>query len=234
MLLSRLNLVLKCLLVGLSCLLALRAVALLEALTSETNARAWAVRELPATLDAAIAREASETRKLLGASVAVVSDRLDGRLASVQGMADDRLRSMQAAADLRLASLGVTADSRLASIEADLVPVVNHATGLLDRYREVPDQLAWATAEIWDCTGNPRCIENQYVKVADAATAITRAVPPITDSVQRSSAAFADGFPKLLNSSNKVADNVERMTHPRWYDRLLSGGVTGGLTYLGR
>lgn len=171
---------------------------------------------------------------MLSAAVALVSQRLDGRLASVESVADSGLRSVMLAADSRLAQMTATADLRMASVQDELRPVTAQTMALLDRYREVPDQLAWATAEIWDCSGgNARCIENQYVKVADASAALSASIPSIAKSAARSSEAFAEGFPTLLDSSNKVANNVERMTHPSWWDRLISGGI-GSLRYFGR
>lgn len=128
-------------------------------------------------------------------TIATLPDRIDGRLASIERTADQRLASLERTADRRLASVQRTADERLGSIQRDAVDqvsalrvdltkelaltaeTVRHQSEVLGMtYAGLPDRLAAATTQMWDCESNPDCLENRYVSVSRAVESAARAV----------------------------------------------------------
>lgn len=186
-------------------------VRLLDALASETKTREAVTKEIPGVLH----REAELIRRDVRVELQATRTTLDGRLASIESTADARLSLIQADADRHAAS------------------VSGEAAQLLARYRRVPDELAWATSTIWDCTSNPDCVENRYVSVSRAVEASAKSVqialPKIVQSTERVSGAVEKTLPQLVEQSAGVAANLNRITKPRWYDRLLSGAITAGV-----
>ena len=207
--------------------------------------RLWVICRMIAAL--AIAYAALQMADLLGAlreetqarqRVMVALPQLLER--QVGALRADLLRestATRAAAVAEIRALTATADARLAAIQADAdrhASVVTASTvQLLARYERVPGEMAWATSTIWDCESNPDCLENRYVSVSRAvessARAIQSGVPRIVQSTERVSESVAQSMPQLVESSAGVAANLNRITKPRWYDRLLNGAITAGM-----
>jgi hypothetical protein len=56
-------------------------------------------------------------------------------------------------------------------------------------------------------------------------------VPKITNEINKVSTSFANGVPVILDNVTKITNNIDRLTKPKWYDRILGIGANATLVY---
>lgn len=123
---------------------------------------------------------------------------------------------------------------------------LNHNTKqLLDTYRKPAESLNRLIEQndiYFNCGRNDNCwakqtantlmqIEKSSTSLSESMSAINQKTPVIVSSLEKFSTSFANTAPQILENTNKVTKNVERLTKPRWYDRLIGWGVNGSLVY---
>jgi ABC-type transporter Mla subunit MlaD len=130
-------------------------------------------------------------------------------------------------ADRRLDDTLARADTALGTVEAlrrDLQPV-------LDNSAAIAAQVNASLPLFLDCDHNVDCVFNRYV---GASRGIERAA----QNFGQASTTFNNAFPRILGSADSlVADsaataaNINRLTMPKWYDRLIGYGLNGVVIY---
>ena len=82
-----------------------------------------------------------------------------------------------------------------------------------------------------DCDHNADCVFNRYVGAS-------RGIEHAAQDVSVMSADFRGALPKALtvwedfgSQADGVASNLNRLTKPKWYDRLLGYGLNGVVIY---
>lgn len=156
----------------------------------------------------AIGREGDLTRRSLAEAIEVA----DRRISSVQ---DDARRGVDA----------VNASAaELAKVRGDLKPVLDRAAALTER-------IDTAVAPHLDCRSNGNCwpagvtaslggFKMLMGEGAQAARRVDGALPR-----------FISMSEQMVAQSRDVASNLNRLTRPRWYDRLLGYGLNGVVLY---
>ena len=134
---------------------------------------------------------------------------------------------MRETADRRIGDTLSRADSALDTVNAlrqDLKPTLDHSSAIT---AQVQDSLPL----FLDCDHNPDCVFNRYV---GASKGIERAALNFGQMSQDTRAAL----PKMLVTWNQIgvsasttAANLDRLTKPHWYDRLLGYTLNGVLIY---
>jgi len=156
-------------------------------------------------------------------------------LLALAGHQGDALRSetlaeiaeIRRTADRRIGDTLDRADRALetvAGLRADLKPA-------LDRSASIAAQVDGALPLFLDCDHNPDCIFNRYV---GAAKGIERA----SQNFGQASQDFRGALPPMLSTWNRIgkdvagtAGNIDRLTKPHWYDRLIGYGLNGAILY---
>lgn len=203
---------------------------------------ATVTRELPEL----VRTEAELTRKAV-----------DDRLASIEEKANSQLTDIRREASLKIDQLSNKTDNRLASIQTDLVGqvelVVQNATSnasmvaqdastLLRTYNAVPGRVEAKIEPFTNCEENDYCWQNLTTDslvairstsrdVSRAANTINTTVPEIANDVKLSSNAFATQFPVFIDNTTQVAENINRVTKPKWYDRIIGYALNGSILW---
>jgi hypothetical protein len=60
---------------------------------------------------------------------------------------------------------------------------------------------------------------------------ITRNISNMTTNIGLAANSFGQGFPKIVQNSVDVTENIKKMTAPKWYDRMFTYAVSGSLLY---
>jgi len=112
----------------------------------------------------------------------------------------------------------------VSQLRQDLKPTLDHSAA-------VAAQLDDALPLFLDCDHNPDCVFNRYV---GASQGIERAALNIGAATQD----VRGALPKMLLTWNQIgtavggtAGNVERLTKPHWYDRLIGYALNGIVIY---
>jgi hypothetical protein len=215
--------------------------ALLAALTALAVSTVNVVRAVPGEIRAAQAAAAGEVRAaraaLIGevraarrdvnAQLGSLSARSERQVAAlrIETLAEvDRIRQT---ADRRIGDTLARADQALGTVEAarrDLKPTLENSAAITTQVNE-------ALPLFLDCDHNPDCVFNRYV---GASKGIERAAM----NFGQASADVRDGVPQTLATWNQIgigvaatASNLDRLTKPHWYDRLIGYGLNGVLIY---
>jgi hypothetical protein len=208
--------VLVCALLAALTALALSALRVVNAIPTEIRAtRAALVGEV----EAARCDLNTQLRGLTARSERQVTALRAGTLAEV-----DKFRQT---ADQRLGDTLARADVTLAALEAvrqDLKPTLENSAA-------ITAQLNGALPLFLDCDHNPDCLFNRYV---GASKGIERAAV----NFGQASVDVRDAVPQLLATWNRIgvgvagtAANLDRLTKPHWYDRLIGYGLNGVVIY---
>jgi len=202
-------------------LAALTALAGYTAMLIHTATRTVAAipSELAATRTALIEETRAARRELLTRSerqfAALRSDTV-AQLSQIREAADRRLGDTLARADTALVTLN--------NLRQDVKPTLDHSAAIT---AQIDDSLPL----FLDCDHNPDCIFNRYV---GASKGIERAALNFGEASQD----VRGALPKMLLTWNQIgvsvsgtAGNVERLTKPHWYDRLIGYALNGIVIY---
>jgi hypothetical protein len=130
-------------------------------------------------------------------------------------------------ADRRLGDTLARADRALGTVEAlrlDLKPTLEHSADIMA-------QVGGALPLFLDCDHNSDCVFNRYV---GASRGIERAA----SNFGKASADISSALPQAITTwqsigvnANGIAANVNQLTKPKWYDRLIGYGLNGVVIY---
>jgi hypothetical protein len=224
------------------------ACALLLALTVATIDAALFLRAATALVEA-VPRELQATRASLIGAIGDTRVDLSSQLTAIRrdvlsrsdrqltGLRSDLLGEADAVrqtADHRLGDTLTRVDTALATVESlrqDLKPALDHSAGAAAQAESAAAQFNAALPLYLDCDHNPDCVFNRYVGVSKG---IERAAGDFAGMTQQTRAAL----PPMLHTWNQIgldvsatAQNINRLTKPHWYDRLIGYGLNGAILY---
>lgn len=171
---------------------------------------------------------------------------------SVFVLVDDSVKRI----DRRVASVEKNLFARVDSIEKktfaeiektnrDIHQVALSIDNLSQEYNKVPNELFKITKNIEpniNCSINDYCWPNLFSDllidsrnmVRDGSktfSLVNREVPKFTSDINKVSTSLAVEIPKVTENTTKITDNINRLTKPKWYDRLLGIGANATLIY---
>lgn len=215
--------------------------ALLAALTSVALATAYVVGTVPgeirATRAAAIG-EVQATRAALIGEVQATRRDLDAQLGGLAARAERQIGALRVetlaevdqirqTADRRLGDTLARADTALGTVEAarqDLKPTLENSAAVTAQVNE-------ALPLFLDCDHNPDCVFNRYVGAS-------KGIEGAAMNFGQASADVRRAVPQMLATWNQIgvgvagtASNLDRLTKPHWYDRLIGYALNGVLIY---
>lgn len=182
------------------------------------------------TVAAIPAEIASTRRELLREATATRRDLLQRSDRQVTALRIDLMNEVSAireTADRRIGDTLTRADAALEAVNGlrqDLKPTLDHSAAIT---AQVNDSLPL----FLDCDHNPDCIFNRYVGTSKG---IERAALNFGEASQD----FRGDLPRMLTTFNRIGDdvsgtagNLDRLTKPHWYDRLLGYALNGVILY---
>lgn len=171
---------------------------------------------------------------------------------SVFAVVDDSVKRI----DRRVTSVEKNLFARVDSIEKktfieiektskDIHQVALSIDNLSQEYNKVPNELFKITKNIEpniNCNVNDYCWPNLFSDllidsrnmVRDGSktfSLVNREVPKFTSDINKVSTSLAVEIPKVTENTTKITDNINRLTKPKWYDRLLGIGANATLIY---
>ena len=215
--------------------------ALLAALTALAVAAIILVRAATATV-AAIPVEILETRAALVAEAHAARQDLDhqiaatrsaalalsdrqatafrtGLLAQTAGFTDTTSRQFGAT----LSRIDIALDAAT-SLETELRPTLRHSAS-------VAAQLDDSLPMFLDCDHNPDCVFNRYVGVSRGIETAAIDVSGMSHDFRRDWPSYLKTWQDIGAQTDGFAANMNRLTHPHWYDRLIGYTLNGALIY---
>jgi hypothetical protein len=109
---------------------------------------------------------------------------------------------------------------------------------LTDAYADVPKTLGDRLDVYTDCKGNALCWQNQFTDTLFAVRTTSRDVSKTMVSVEKTTDMFGVEFPKITKNAedittnvNGIALNINKITTPHWYDRVLGYALNGAILY---
>lgn len=173
------------------------------------------------------------------AKIDTVQDKLTGEVNHLANKTDARLGSIQ---DGVLASV----DGLRSDLNGQLTATNKSVDTLVTAYANVPAQVGARYERDFDtflnCEKNALCLQGQAsdtlfaVRDASRSTSATMVslkttLPQIERHVLTITDTFATDVPKITSNFASITDNINRLTKPKWYDRLLGYGLNGAILY---
>jgi len=198
-----------------------------------------------------------DTTATLPKMVDTVRVDLLNKIDDVQAGLSKDLRHVAAVADRRAEKLTTVTDKRLAAIQGDVIGQVIDLRRDLDKqlttantsvatvttaYALIPSTVGFRLNKYTDCENNDLCWQGQISDtmfairtagrdVSKTMAGVNRTLPVIQKDLTTMSGAFAQDIPKITANFNDITANINRLTKPKWYDRLLGYGMNGLIMY---
>ena len=218
----------------------------LHSLTQTTKAVTNTVNTLPATVDIRVEKLQTEVLN----KIDTVQDKLLKQVDSLTTTTDKRIASIQGDLFKEVGTIRSDLFAEVRSIHTDLNLQFSKTNGSVDTlvtaYANIPKQLGDRYNRDFDrffnCGTNQLCLQGQAsdtmfaVRTASRSTSetmlgINKTLPKIENHVLTITNTFATDVPKITGNINAITSNIDRLTKPRWYDRLIGYGLNGVVIY---
>jgi hypothetical protein len=204
--------------------------AFLAALTALAGYTAILIHAATRTVAAIPGEIAVTRRELLAEARATRRDllaRTERQVAALRIDTMTQVSAMRETADRRVGDTLARADAALETVNSlrqDLKPALDHSAAITAQVDE-------SLPLFLDCDHNPDCVFNRYV---GASKGIERAALNFGEASQD----VRGALPRMLLTWNQIgidvsgtAGNLDRLTKPHWYDRLLGYALNGIVIY---
>ncbi len=122
--------------------------------------------------------------------------------------------------------------SELSAVRSDLAPLLDEAAGTAAAarltIRDLRPQLLGLVAASKVTAGETATTMREIQRATPQAIASFQSVQ---GSVQRSAGALELGFPRIVENTTGITANIQKLTHPRWYDSIVRDAAAGALVY---
>jgi len=109
-------------------------------------------------------------------------------------------------------------------------------------YAAIPATVGARFDKYTDCSTNDLCWQGQFSDslfairttsrdVSTTMDGLNHSLPIFESNVTKISDTFAVGVPKITTNVENITANINKITHPHWYDRLLGYVVDGAVIY---
>jgi hypothetical protein len=192
-----------------------RAEDLLTATAATVETAGDSVRQLPGIADARL----GDVSQALDGAVRMANGQLTGARSDIRDVGNK----------LDGPLLAVSASvAHLSGVRDDLVPVLAEAqrtaANLALTTRDLRPQVLGLVAASKIAAGEVAQTMREIQRAAPSAIASFQG---IQGSVQRTAETISLGIPQFIENSNGIAANVNQITKPRWYDRLIKATIAG-------
>jgi len=204
-----------------------------------------------------VKEESAQTRRLVDTQLGEWRHTTDDQLTAWRAATAQQLTDMRGTLNTRMASIETTTDNRLASIEAqtfqranilsesidrNLTSVAGGVNNLTQTYAAIPGRADAYLKPFTDCNTNDFCWPNLVTdsmvsfRAAGRDTSMTMQtvstiLPVVAKDIRSSTNAFATQFPVIAQNTTNITANIDRLTKPKWYDRLLGVAVNGSMVW---
>jgi hypothetical protein len=196
------------------------------------------------TIDA-LEREVKQTNSIIRSEIPLIRGEVFKTTNTALLKIDNRLISIEKNLFSRIDVIESKTFNSIDKLHANLDKITEESILLSKDYRTIPVNISGIMTPLnarLDCKYNDSCWPNLFTDVLidtrnTARTAsssfilFNREVPKITSDVNKVSTSFAVGLPVVIDNTSKITNNINRITKPRWYDRLIGAGVNGSMIW---
>lgn len=192
-----------------------------------------------------IQSDISKTNSLITTEIPIIRQDLISTTNETLSKIDKRIISIESNLFKRVDTIESKTFLSMERINGNLDKITQESILLSQDYRTIPKNVSSILTPIntrMDCKYNDTCWPNLFSDVlidtrntARVATnsfmTINKEVPKLTSEVNRVSTSFSNGVPIILDNTTKITNNIDRLTKPKWYDRILGIGANATLVY---
>lgn len=171
------------------------------------------------------------------------------RIDNLTNNLDKRTDSIERNLFARMSSIEINSFKEISKLNdnvTDNVTVItNNTTELLKEYKELSRSSRTIIDNVnkhIDCQYNDICWPNLFTDlvldtrnlVRDTSTTVAivnKEVPGVVYDFKKASESLAVGFPKIVTNTADITQNINRITKPKWYDRLLGLAASGTMIW---
>lgn len=214
--------------------LAVCSIVLVRTATSEVAA----VSKQANAVGAEIVSEVDTTREaLLSAAVAQlngaqgkvdralsIADSRIGQALSLASVATNHANDQLGVINATVATFGARTSETVAGFREDLKPTLSKTQNLIA-------QIDDAAPMFLDCDHNADCLFNRYVGASKGIERASLNLGQMAFTVNAAMPQFVANANSLVADSAATAGNLNRLTKPKWYDRLIGYGLNAAVIY---
>lgn len=197
------------------------------------------VKTLPGQVDARLASMQSGVL----AKIDTVQDKLAKQANEITDKNDQRLASIQS--DL-VSTLNTQLTEANTNWNAQLTETNKSINLLATTYAALPTQVAAQYNKDFDpffnCKANALCLQGQASDTLfalrttsrDASTTFSglqMTLPILESNTEKVSDTFAVEIPKITANVDQITANIQKITHPHWWDKIITYVVDGALVF---
>lgn len=168
-----------------------------------------------------------------------------GTLSDTITKTNNRLYSIETNLFKRIDSIESKTFVELEKTNASIQTISDSIVSLSNEYSKIPGEVQKISGSIEpniNCEINDYCWPNLFSDLlidsrnmvrdgSNTFTLVNKEVPKLTQEVSKVSTSLSVEIPKITENSTKITDNIQRLTKPKWYDRLIGWGVNGSLVW---
>lgn len=225
----------------------------LHSLSKTTDQVAVTVKEIPGqitSLQTNVLAKIDTVQDKLNTEVTSLATLSNGQITSLASTTDNRLSKIEADAVGALKTMSDNLNTQLttanSNINSQLITANNSITTLSNTYAAVPGQVGQQYNTLFgsyfDCAKNRLCLQGQTSDTLFAVrqssrdtstlmTGLNETFPKIEANISSITTTFATDFPKITNNVNGIAMNINSLTKPHWYDRIIGYVLNGAVIY---
>ena len=158
---------------------------------------------------------------------------------------DNRIFSIEKNLFARVDSIESNTFNSVSRMNQNLDILTKESVSLSSEYRQIPKEInksLFVLNNRLDCKYNDFCWPNLVTDVlidsrnmvrtgSNSFLLVNKEIPKITKEVTKVSTSLSDGIPIIVSNTSRVTANIDRLTKPRWYDRILGVGANASLIY---
>lgn len=158
---------------------------------------------------------------------------------------DSRIESIQKNMFSRIENIEYKTFASVDKLNTNIDRITEESIALSNDYRTIPKTITDTIKPIntrMNCAYNDSCWPNLFTDVlidtrnmarsgSNSFLTFNKEVPKITNEINKVSTSFANGLPVILDNTTRITNNIDRLTKPKWYDRILGIGANATLIY---
>jgi hypothetical protein len=209
----------------------------LHSLTLTTYATKYTIENFPTKIE--LHKEVADLKTDVLSRVDTLIVKADTQVTTITTKTNDRVAKIQTDLNTQLGTFNTNVNNQLTTAN-------NSISALSMAYAEVPKDVgSWYKkdfAPYTNCQTNKLCIQGQFSDTlfairttsrdtSDTMTSVKTTLPQLEAHLLSISNTFAVDVPKITTSIAGLTENINVLTKPKWYDRILGYAMNGVIMY---
>ena len=193
-----------------------------------------------------------DTQKELQTTNVLLQKELVNWRTGTTAVVDTHMAQIEKETFKRLDTFNANLNTNLETVAANTTTIANNTTTLTTEVQLTAGEYRTLRKDIvdriklfdpqFDCETNDFCWQNlatdtmiasrdMSINGSKSFNEISRNVPLWTANTNMISNSIALNVPKFVENTAQISENINKITKPKWYDRILSYGFSGALIY---